>query len=335
MSKELEYLREDYKQTKSNIEANNRILEQLLKEPLVRIYRDTYIENEKKKKELSTLEVSLAYQEMMECEHNFVRTEIIQERDYDRIIREPIYHCLKCGLTNEYIIKEVNPILLSKSENNMSYIFKKTSKNGIILHERSACPLEVAKEIYEEITKNNKDMDNEELKTYFLVALSKNDPTYYQDLTYEIKRLARLIIDEEPKTLQRIELRQRDIPVIDSGITCYELSEFNKDLFEFVRIIKKRAGVDFTSLEDLSKYPKIVIEEIENLNEKEKNSSFAVMAMPNPKAYVVAPDKARDFKNAKPNPEFIKRNEELAQKFRINNLTQEGNPKKRVKTKSE
>jgi len=59
------------------------------------------------------------------------------------------------------------------------------------------------------------------------------------------------------------------------------------------------------------------------------------MAMPNPKAYVVAPDKARDFKNAKPNPEFIKRNEELAQKFRINNLTQEGNPKKRVKTKSE
>ena len=94
----------------------------------------------------------------MECEHIFVRTEIVQERDYDRIVREPIYYCLRCGLTNGYVVKDVNPLLLSKTENDMAYIFEKTAKNGILLHERRTCPLDVAKVIYEEIQKRTKNL---------------------------------------------------------------------------------------------------------------------------------------------------------------------------------
>lgn len=326
MSKELEYLREDYQNAKNIVEANNKILEGLLQEPLVRLYRETYIQNEEEKTKLETLGTSLAIQEMMECEHIFVRTEKTSES---------IYHCLKCGLTNEYEVKRVNPITLSTTEHNMSYIFYKTRKNGIVLNERCIYPLEFAKEIYEQIQNNIKTLSNEELKMYFLVVLSKNNPTYYNDLTYEIKRLAGLDINDEPNTMQRIELRLLDIPVIEEGITCYALSDFSKDLFEFVRTIKKRARVEFVSIDEISKYPEIVSEELEKLSDKTNQTKFDVTAIPNPRAYVISPDKLKEFQNFKPNPKVIKRNEELSKKFKINNLTQKEEPKKRVKTKSE
>lgn len=321
MSKELDFLREDYTNVKKEVEANNKILEDLLLEPLVRLYRDTYLKTEEKKKELETLGVSLAYQEMTECEHLFVRTEVLTERDYDRVERTPIYHCLKCGLTNEYDAREINPVLLNKLQTNMSYLFKETAKNGIILHEKRTCPLETARKIYEEIENNTKDLNlsKEEIKMCFLVLLSKSDPTYYQDLTYVIKRLAGLQINEDSKISQRIELRQGDIPVVENGITCYELSDFTKDLFKFVRTIKKITGEELTSLEDISKYPELVNEELEKLSIQEKSARLDNMAIPNPRAFVVAHDKVQDFKNTKSNPEIVKRNEEIAQKFKINN----------------
>lgn len=336
MSKELEFLKDDYQKVKNEVDANNKILEELLQNPLVQMYRDTYIANEQKKKELETLGISLAYKEMVECEHAFVRTEIQKERDYDRILRQPIYCCLKCGLTNGYAVKEVNPVLLNQTEKDMSYIFDKTAKNGIILHERRTLPLEVAKEIYIEIQKRTKNLtiSKEQLKMYFTIALSKNDPTYYQDLIYYIKKLAGFEIKNDSKIEQRIELRLRDIEEIENGITCYKISDFSKDLFEFVRTIQKIAGVEFTSLEDISKYPKIVNEELEKLIEKEKNVNFDVMAVPNPKAYVIARDKWQEFVNTKPNPEIRKRNEEISNKFRVNNLAQTEEPKKKTKIKN-
>lgn len=333
MSKELEFLREDYKKTKKLVEANNRILKLLLENSLVKMYRDTYAQNEAKKKELEALEVSLTQQEMIECEHVFVRAEIQKEMDYDRIVKEPIYHCLKCGLTNAYSVKGVNPVLLSKIENNMEYIFDKTAKNGIILHERRTCPLDIAKEIYEKIQNGTKNLTitKEQLKTYFLVALSKSDPTYYCDLTYEIRKLAGFDIKDDPRILERIELRLRDVETVESGITCYQISDFSKDLFAFVMTIKKRSGVEFYSLEDISKYPELVSEELEKLSEKEREARFDMMAIPNPRAYVISKEKCEEFLNSRPNPEIRKRNREMVEAFRINNLTESAEPKKKTK----
>lgn len=308
MSKELEFLREDYQKAKNSVETKNRILEGLLKEPLVRLYRDTYLKNEEQKKELENLRVSLAIQEMTECEHLFVKTETA---------RESIYHCLKCGLTNGYAVKKVNPRILNIVENNMEYIFKKTKENGTILNKRSTCPLDIAKEIYEEIQNNTKNLDlsNDELQMYFLVALSKNDPTYYQDLTYQIKKLARFDIKEEQKIMQRIELRLKNIPTVETGITHYEVSDFSKDLFKFIMTIEKRAGATFTSIEDISNYPDLVNEELEKLSEEVENARFNVMATPNPRTFVIAHEKKQEFLNFKPNPDVIKRNEELVKKL--------------------
>lgn len=70
--------------------------------------------------------------------------------------------------------------------------------------------------------------------------------------------------------------------------------------------------------------------ELEKLNDKEQ-ARFHVMAMPNSRAFIVTPDKAQDFKNTKSNPEVVKRNEELVQKLRINNLTQSERSKKKIR----
>ena len=59
--------------------------------------------------------------------------------------------------------------------------------------------------------------------------------------------------------------------------------------------------------------------ELEKSNKTEKDVRFDNMAIPNPRAFVVAHEKVQDFKNTKSNPEIVKRNEEITQKFKINN----------------
>lgn len=283
MSKELEFLREDVQNAQTEVEENNQILEELLQNPLVRKFRDTYLKNEAKKKELETLKVSLAYKERIECDHIFVRTEIVSERDYDRMIREPIYHCLRCGLTNAFVVKEVNPVLLSREEIDMAYIFNKTGRNGVLLHEKRICPLDSAERIYKEIKKrtHNLAVTQEEMRMYFIMALSKNDPTYYQDLIYKIRKLAGFAVENDPKVSQRIELRLRDIPTVEDGITHYERSDFNKDLYEIIGTIRTKAGVNFNVITDISKYPELVSEELEKLSEKEKAARLGLVEIPN------------------------------------------------------
>lgn len=56
------------------------------------------------------------------------------------------------------------------------------------------------------------------------------------------------------------------------------------------------------------------------LNEERQ---FQVYAVPYRKPFVVAKDKVEDFKSQKPNPEITRQIQEMAEKFRINNV-QEG-----------
>ena len=53
-----------------------------------------------------------------------------------------------------------------------------------------------------------------------------------------------------------------------------------------------------------------------------KQEREEVYAVPCSRAFVVAPEKAEEFKNQKPNPEIRKQIKEMAETFRVNNLTQ-------------
>lgn len=64
---------------------------------------------------------------------------------------------------------------------------------------------------------------------------------------------------------------------------------------------------------------------------KEEKIRFDVMAIPNPRSYVIVPDKWQEFLNYKPNPDTVKRNEEMVQKFKKNILSQTEEPKKKIR----
>ena len=52
-----------------------------------------------------------------------------------------------------------------------------------------------------------------------------------------------------------------------------------------------------------------------------EGKQFQVYAVPYRKPFVVAKDKAEDFKSQKPNPEITRQIQEMAEQFRINNMT--------------
>lgn len=52
-----------------------------------------------------------------------------------------------------------------------------------------------------------------------------------------------------------------------------------------------------------------------------EEKQFEVYAVPYRKPFVVAKDKVEAFKNQKPNPEVTRQIEEMAETFRINNMT--------------
>ena len=67
------------------------------------------------------------------------------------------------------------------------------------------------------------------------------------------------------------------------------------------------------------------------LKEQVGNAGFDVMALPDPRAFVVVRDKTQDFKNTKSNPDIVKRNHETTQRLRINDFTQTGKPKRKIR----
>lgn len=56
----------------------------------------------------------------------------------------------------------------------------------------------------------------------------------------------------------------------------------------------------------------------------ERKQKFDVLAVPNKKPFIVSAEHIEEFKNAKPNQKIQKEIEEMAQKFRINNLDEKG-----------
>lgn len=85
--------------------------------------------------------------------------------------------------------------------------------------------------------------------------MKEKDALYYHDLILYIKSCADIIEIEDDEVKERIKERQEDIPHLDEkGFWC-ELTEFNKDLFEFTLNISRKCNVVLQGPSDLANYP--------------------------------------------------------------------------------
>jgi len=132
------------------INNNNAKIQELLKDENVRKFINLLDENKR---------LSLAIREgMEECSHVFVMTDVCEEGNV-------VYHCLKCGLTNEYAVKKPDKIL-TEYEMQVSNIFKRTFVKGIILGD-GVCKLNIAREVYDFIKRNSGPITKDKLQDAF------------------------------------------------------------------------------------------------------------------------------------------------------------------------
>lgn len=144
-----------YEFLSTRINENDKKIQELLKDENVRKFINLLDENNRLTKGL--------IQGMEECSHTFVMTEVCEEGNV-------VYHCLKCGLTNEYDVKKQDKIL-TQYEIEMSDIFKKTFAKGVIVG--IADKLSVAREVYDFIKRENSSISHAELQEAFVRAYPK------------------------------------------------------------------------------------------------------------------------------------------------------------------
>jgi len=140
----------------ARIDENDKKLQELLKDENVRKFVNLLDENRR---------LSLAVKDEMEsCSHVFVMTDVCEEGNV-------VYHCLKCGLTNEYAVKKQDKIL-TEYEIQVSDIFKRTFVDGVVIGD-SVCKLNIAREVYDFIKRENLSISHAELQKAFLHAYPK------------------------------------------------------------------------------------------------------------------------------------------------------------------
>lgn len=98
--------------------------------------------------------------------------------------------------------------------------------------------------------------------------------------------------------------------------------DINEDLLETCRMKTTRKGT-IIALKVLCDYVirKHNLMYIDSLTEERK---FDVLAVPCDRTFAVAPEKVEEFKNLKSNPEVKQKIEKMIEKFRVNNLVEEG-----------
>lgn len=69
------------------------------------------------------------------------------------------------------------------------------------------------------------------------------------------------------------------------------------------------------------------------MDQIEKREQLTVFAVPCSRSFVIKPEKWEEFINQKPNPEIRRQMEEIAKKFKVNNLVSTEKQKKRIKIK--
>lgn len=106
---------------------------------------------------------------MENCSHVFVKTKVVE--DGNHIGGIAICHCLKCGMTNEYSVKNRNNEL-TEIEREITDIYSRTYLNGCIISEE-ICKLETARTVYEWIKRENLSISDAELQGMFPKVYSR------------------------------------------------------------------------------------------------------------------------------------------------------------------
>ena len=152
MDETIKSYRDECIRLRKQTEENDKRIRELLTNPVVKEFFELYSNNTKLKEKLSEKEQRLAHLEMSECQHAFVITGKEIDRENGRVIRTPIYHCVKCGLTNYYDVTNTND-LVDGIKSQMRFIFGDTFKNGILLSNEIISLVE-AINVYKAINKN-------------------------------------------------------------------------------------------------------------------------------------------------------------------------------------
>lgn len=97
-------------------------------------------------------------------------------------------------------------------------------------------------------------------------------------------------------------------------------SNISENLLEICTMKKTKKGT-IIALKRLCDYAIRRHDYIENMTQQQK---FDVLAVPCNVGFVVARDKVEKFKNVKSDPEVLREMQEMAEKFKINNLLDEG-----------
>lgn len=138
---------------------NNAEMEILLEDPKVREFLNLYKNNE----ELSTLidkkSRELLHHKFETCNHAYVMTDVSMINGYT-----PIYKCVKCGLTNESVVRG-NQLSLSYPYSLMGDIFEQTFHKSVLIYDGlSDVPFEEIAKIYEIVSSEYPDISLIELR---------------------------------------------------------------------------------------------------------------------------------------------------------------------------
>lgn len=184
MSEKLIRLRKQFKELNEQKEQNEARMKELLENPLVKEFKEIFTTNEKINGKLFLAEEELAIAEMEECRHAFIITDIITDRECDRIVRNPVYYCVRCGLTNHHDLLDLNDIV-DDVKGQMGNIFRDTSMNGILMSKEVISVDNMVK--INEIVSMNPSITNEELKKV-IAKLSTNISEKENDNSGFVKR---------------------------------------------------------------------------------------------------------------------------------------------------
>lgn len=111
---------------------------------------------------------------------------------------------------------------------------------------------------------------------------------------------------------------------LNEDLNKYDGSSPKLDEIEFINVLEKKYHVPTFLIKRRIKD----IREINKVMKKDKKQKFDVLAVPYRREFIVAPEKAEEFKNQKPN--IVKQEEMriMVEKFEKNNLVGEGPIKK-------
>lgn len=128
---------------------NDSKIDAFLEDPRIREFLNLYQSNEEIRKAIEVKTKQYVVSKMETCDHAFVVTEVVP---FENGKTSKVYRCVKCGLTNEYEVKDMSD-LVDYPKSVMEEIYKDTFLNSVLIYDEVIdIPFEEIAKIYEVVT---------------------------------------------------------------------------------------------------------------------------------------------------------------------------------------